>query len=235
MTLLTGLNKIKEQMDQKSSATETSKVKVPWLKVDDGQKVKIWFLQEIDPGSKYYNEKVGPSGVQLEHQNPKDWHRKAACSLEDEGNCYGCEQYELGGEGYKGWRQKPRYFSNVLVQKNPDADPYVAVISQGSGDSAITDYIMEFAGDNGGITWLPWMLKRDGVGTDTSWTITPIINPELKAPDPTQYDLFDLESCVYKVPYEKQEEFYTATNSSSTGSSSQSEPEAKKPSHDETW
>lgn len=229
MGLVTGLQRIKDEMEKNEPQGDFPKIK--WLNVKDGQKVKIWFLQEIDPGSKYYNEKAGLSGVQLEHSNPENWRRKAACSLEDEGQCYGCEQFELGGDNAKKWKAKPRYFSNVLVYETPDSEPYVAVISQGGGDNAITDDLMEFAGNNGGITWLAWMLKREGVKKDTSWTATPIINvdPEAWRPNPLEYDLFDLEAAVYKVPYEKQEAFYNGENQSS-GSNSES-----KPTHDEAW
>lgn len=224
-TVVTGLQAIQDMLNKQNENSGGDRPKANWLKVNDGQTVKIWFLQEADPGAERYNEKAGTLIFVMEHTNPENWRRKAKCTGDEDGQCYGCEQ---NNKGVKGWRAKPRLYVNVLVEESPGAEKYVAVMSQGMGDNAITDALIEFARENKGITQMPFKLKRKGEKKDTKWTLAPVIGDD--GVDPDDYELFDLEeTVVFKVPYEKQENFYAGN------STSESAPKSESASHDQVW
>jgi hypothetical protein len=90
MGVITGLAGIKKKMER---PIMDDAPRARWLKVEDGQSVKIRFINEIDPDSPNYDEKRGLAIVVAEHTNPKDYRRKAVCTLDDEGRCFGCEMH----------------------------------------------------------------------------------------------------------------------------------------------
>jgi hypothetical protein len=75
---LKGLNKVMDAPQHSSG----DGVKARWAKLEDAESVKIRFLQELDPDSPTYNEKNGLGFIAVEHTNPKDYRRKALCSME---------------------------------------------------------------------------------------------------------------------------------------------------------
>jgi len=75
MAIVKGLKNINALVDKpKYEGTGT---KVRWLKLADGQSVKIRFIEELDEDSANYNEARGLALVVSEHTNPKDYKRKA--------------------------------------------------------------------------------------------------------------------------------------------------------------
>jgi hypothetical protein len=92
MGIVKGLKDLNKALDKpQSGGGEGSKAR--WVKLEDGESVKIRFLQELDPDSPSYNEKSGLGFIAVEHTNPKDYRRKALCSMDDQGKCWGCEQH----------------------------------------------------------------------------------------------------------------------------------------------
>ena len=79
MSVIKGLKNINALLDKK---TDENGPKVRWLKLADGQAVKIRFIEELDEDSANYNEKRGLALVVKEHTNPKDYKRKAVDTLE---------------------------------------------------------------------------------------------------------------------------------------------------------
>jgi len=155
MASITGLANIKNLIDRPRSE---SGPKARWLKLEDGQSVKIRFLNEVDADSKNYNTERGLAIVCAEHTNPKDYRRKCVCTMDEEGRCYGCEMNRRDPKA--GWKARLRYYTNVLVDEGTD-EPYVAIWSQGVGPkSPTTTTIVEYAGDTGSITNVIWRLKR---------------------------------------------------------------------------
>ena len=217
---LKGLNKV---MD-KPSYSEGDGVKARWAKLEDAESVKVRFLQELDADSPTYNQKNGLGFIAVEHTNPKDYRRKALCTMEDQGKCYGCEQHR---KDYKaGWKGRSRLYINVLIDDGKE-EPYVAILSQGSSGKTITPTLIEYAGEMGSITNLMWRIKRSGTKTDTSYTIIPLAKDETPF-DTTGLELYDLETtAVRDLPYVDQEAFFAgegghaeeSTDSSSTSSS----------------
>lgn len=204
---LQGLNKV---MD-KPSYSEGDGTKAKWVKLEDGESVKIRFLQELDPDSPNYNEKNGLGFIAVEHTNPGDYKRKALCSMDDQGKCWGCEQHRKDYK--KGWKGKSRMYINVLVDDGKE-DPYVAILSQGSSSKAITPTVIEYAGEMGSITNLVWRIKRSGTGTDTSYTIIPLGKDETPF-DGASFELYKLEEvAVRDLPYVEQEAFFNGEGGS---------------------
>jgi len=192
-----------------------------WLKINDGQSVKIRFLQELDPDSPSYDTTAGAGFIAVEHTNPSDYRRKALCSIDDQGRCYGCEQHRKDMKA--GWKGRSRLYINVLVDDGTE-DPYVAILSQGSGPKSATPEVIQYAGETGSITNVVWRLKRAGMGTETNYSIIPLPTSEAKSGN--EHELYDLEKiAVRDVPYAEQEGFYVGAGSShddvSTSSSSE--------------
>ena len=205
MGLAKGLKEINKAMDKPSYTDGGDGTKAVWLKVADGASVKVRFLQELDPDSPSYNEKNGLGFIANEHVNPGDFRRKALCSMDDQGKCWGCEQHRKDYK--KGWKARARLYINVLVEDGKE-DPYVAILSQGASGKAITPTLIEYAGEMGSISNLNWRIKRNGKGTDTSYTIIPLAKDETKF-DSSGLELYELEKlAVRDMPYVDQEAFY---------------------------
>jgi hypothetical protein len=219
MGIVTGLAAMNKQMEQKSPIGDTQKGR--WLQLKDGQSLKIRFLQEIDPDSKNYLEKAGLAFIAVEHTNPKDYKRKALCTIEDQGRCFACEQHRRDPKA--GWKGKARFYANVLVDDGSE-DPYVAIFSQGAGPKSATPEIINYAGETGSISNLNWKLKRTGTSTDTNYSIIPLPTADVNEINLDKYELFDLsKTAVRDVAYDEQESFYLGiTSDESTHSESAS-------------
>jgi hypothetical protein len=204
MSIVKGLKDLNKALD-KPAYNGGDENKGRWLKIEDGESVKIRFLQELDPDSPNYNDKLGCGFIALEHTNPKDYRRKALCSMEDQGKCYGCENHRK--EPKAGWKARTRLYTNVLVDDGKE-EPFVAILSQGTSGKTITPTLIEYAGEMGSITNLMWRIKRNGAKTDTSYTIIPLAKDETPF-DSSSFELFELEKvAVRQVPYAEQEAFY---------------------------
>lgn len=218
MGIVKGLKDLNKALDKpQSSGGEGSKAR--WVKLEDGESVKIRFLQELDPDSSNYNETSGLGFIAVEHTNPKDYRRKALCSMDDQGKCWGCEQHR---KDYKaGWKGRSRLYINVLVDDGKE-DPYVAILSQGSSGKTITPTLIEYAGEMGSIGNLMWRIKRTGTKTDTSYTAIPLAKDE--APfDASSLELYKLEEvAVRDLPYTEQEAFFNGEGGHSEADSTSS-------------
>ena len=217
MGLVKGLSALTATID-KASTTNSDSPKGRWLKLNDGQSVKIRFMQELDPDSPTYLEKAGLGFIAVEHTNPRDYRRKALCSLDDQGRCFGCEMHRRDPKA--GWKGKSRLYINILVDDGEE-EPYVAIFSQGAGPKSATPEIIQYAGETGSISNVTWRLKRTGEKTDTNYSIIPLPTADSKPIDLEKYELFDLEkAAVRDVPYNEQEAFYMGDSSSQDTNSS---------------
>ena len=202
MTIVKGLKNINALVDKpKYEGTGT---KVRWVKLADGQAAKIRFVNELDQDSANYNEDRGLAVVCSENTNPKDYKRKAACTQESEGRCFGCEMARK--EPKSGWRARLRFYTNVLVDDGTE-DAYVAVWSQGISKQSAFNTIREYALETGSISNLQWKLKRNGQGTETNYTLIPS-TPDAEPFKWDGYEFFNLDKVVREVPYPEQEAFY---------------------------
>ena len=204
MSIVKGLKDLNKALD-KPTYNSNDENKGRWFKIEDGESVKIRFLQELDPDSPNYDQSRGCGFIALEHINPKDYRKKALDTMETEGRDWAQEQHRKDPKA--GWKARTRLYINVLVDDGKE-EPYVAILSQGTSGKTITPTLIEYAGEMGSITNLMWRIKRNGSKTDTSYTIIPLAKDESPF-DFSGLELFDLEkTAVRHVPYAEQEAFY---------------------------
>jgi len=217
MGIVRGLTALNKQLDKPQMSSDGQKGR--WLQLKDGESLKIKFLQELDPDSPNYNDKMGAGFIAVEHTNPKDYRRKGLCSADDQGRCFGCEMHRRDPK--EGWKGRSRLYANVLVMEEKE-EPYVAIFSQGSGPKSATPAVIQYAGETGSITNVTWKLKRTGEKTETNYSIIPL-PANANDPDITKFEMFDLEKvAVRDVPYADQENFYLGISSNSSAESSAS-------------
>jgi hypothetical protein len=208
MGIVRGLSAMNRTLEKPSYDNDGQKGR--WLKLADNQSLKIRFLQELDPDSKNYDPTNGVGFIAVEHTNPSDYRRKALCSIEDQGRCFGCEQHRKDMKA--GWKGRSRLYINVLVDDGTE-DPYVAILSQGSGPKSATPEVIQYAGETGSITDVIWRLKRTGQSTETSYSIIPLPTSDAKVNE--SHELYDLEKiAVRDILYAEQETFYVGSTSS---------------------
>jgi hypothetical protein len=78
--------------------------------------------------------------------------------------------------------------------------------------------IREYALETGSISNLTWKLKRNGQGTETSYTLIPS-SPDKEPFDWSSITPYPLEMALKRVPYAEQESFYLGYDSPSITSS----------------
>jgi hypothetical protein len=215
MSVIKGLKDIGALMDKPKY--ENNGQKVRWVKLADGQSAKVRFVEELDTESANYNEGRGLSVVIAEHTNPKDYKRKAVCTIDSEGRCYGCEMGRK--EPKSGWRSRLRWYGNVIIDDGTEA-PYVAVWSQGISKQSAFGNLREYAIETGSISNLEWKIKRNGQGTETNYTLLPT-KPDTEPFNFEGTEPFNLEKVVREVAYAEQENFYFGFDAPSLTSSNQ--------------
>lgn len=193
---------------------DSDRPKVRWLKLEDGQSVKIRFANELDEDSPNFDGTRSVAIVVKEHTNPKDYKRKAVDTMDTEGRDWAEEMHRQDPKA--GWQARFRFYVNVLVDDGMEA-PYMAVWSQGVGKQSAFNSIKEYALDTGSISNRTWRLKRVGTGVNTSYVLLP------GDPDTEPFnwsnapETFDLEkSAVRHVPYAEQERFYLGFDTPTT-------------------
>jgi hypothetical protein len=212
MSVVKGLANINALVDKPKY--DSDKPRVRWLKLADGQAVKVRFIEELDEDSPNYNASRGLSLVVKEHTNPKDYRRKAVDTMESEGRDWAEEMHRKDPKA--GWRGRLRFYCNVLVDDGIE-DPYVAIWSMGVSKQSAFNTIREYAVETGSISNVQWKLKRSGSGTDTSYTLIP------SAPDSEPYDWskvepYNIDLALNNVPYAEQEAYYLGFDTPSASS-----------------
>lgn len=212
MSVVKGLANINALIDKPKY--DSDKPRVRWLKLTDGQAVKIRFIEELDEDSPNYSADRGLSVVVKEHTNPKDYRRKAVDTMESEGRDWAEEMHRKDPKA--GWRGRLRFYCNVLVDDGIE-EPYAAIWSMGVSKQSAFNTIREYALETGSISNLTWKLKRSGSGTETVYTLIP------SAPDSEPYDWgtiepFDIDLALNHVPYAEQEAYYLGFDTPSASS-----------------
>ena len=214
MTVIRGLKNINALVDKPKY--DSDKPRVRWLKLSDGQAVKLRFIEELDEDSPNYNGDRGLSLVVKEHVNPKDFRRRAVDTMDSEGRDWAEEMHRKDPKA--GWKGRLRFYCNVLVDDGIE-DPYVAIWAMGVSKMSVFNTIREYALETGSVSNLNWKLKRNGQGTETNYTLIP------SAPDTEPFDWagvepYPLEMALNNIPYAEQEAFYMGYDSPSSAGSS---------------
>ena len=214
MGIMKGL-KAMESLDRPSASGDGTKTR--WLKLEDGQKAKVRFINELDEDSPNFDKDRDLAIVVSEHTNPKDYKRKAVCSMDSEGRCFGCEMARKQTEAERktgSWRARYRFYTNLLVDDGLE-DPYVAVWSQGVGKQSSFNTLKEYAIETGSISNRTWGMKRQGSGTDTTYILLPG-DPDTEKYDWSGIEPYNLEKVVREVVYAEQESFYLGFDSNAS-------------------
>mgnify|MGYP003652121697 FL=1 len=212
MSVVKGLANINALVDKPKY--DSDKPRVRWLKLADGQAVKIRFIEELDEDSPSYSEGRGLSVVVKEHTNPKDYRRKAVDTMESEGRDWAEEMHRKDPKA--GWRGRLRFYCNVLVDDGIE-EPFAAIWSMGVSKQSAFNTIREYAIETGSISNVQWKLKRSGSGTETSYTLIP------SAPDSEPFDWgtiepFNIDLALNSIPYAEQEAYYLGFDTPSVSS-----------------
>ena len=212
MSVIKGLKNINALLDKPKYDENSPKVR--WLKLADGQAAKVRFIEELDEDSANYNVDRGLALVVKEHTNPKDYKRKAVDTMEAEGRDWAEEMHRKDVKA--GWRARLRFYCNVLIDDGIET-PYVAIWSMGVSKQSAFNTIREYALETGSISNVVWKVKRNGQGTETSYTTIP------GAPDTEPFNWGDikpyaLELALKKIPYAEQEAFYLGFDGPTTSS-----------------
>ena len=194
MSVVTGLDAIRNKAKNRSSGRSN---KDTFLKLEDGDVKKIWFLQELDEASPDYNEEAGLGGLVVEYRDPDNFRKRCVDTSDTEGASWPAEQ---------GWKPRLSLYINVYVED----EGKVKILNQGFGSKTVVDWLVEYAGDAGSITNVPFKIRRKGSGQyDTEYTLTPAGVPgEPKVDEIGAENVIDLDDVLNHVPYAEQEEFF---------------------------
>jgi hypothetical protein len=214
MSVVKGLANINALLDKPKY--DSDKPRVKWLKLADGQSVKIRFLEELDEESSNFSSERGLALVVKEHVNPKDYRRRAVDTLDSEGRDWAEEMHRKDPKA--GWRGRLRFYCNVLVDDGIE-DPYVAIWAMGVSKMSVFNTIREYAIETGSISNLVWKLKRTGQGTETSYTLIPSV-PDTEPFNWNTVEPFPIEMALNNIPYAEQEAFYLGFDQPSATSAS---------------
>lgn len=204
MSVIKGLKNINALLDKPKYENEGPRVR--WLKVADGQSLKIRFIEELDEDSANYSADRGLALVVKEHTNPKDYKRRAIDTMDSEGRDWAEEMYRKDPKANSGWKGRLRFYCNVLVDDGVE-DPYVAIWSMSVSKMSPFNTVREYAIETGSISNLTWKLKRSGQSTETTYTLIPSV-PDTEPFDWSGVEPQPLESALKKIPYAEQEAFY---------------------------
>jgi hypothetical protein len=227
MAELSGLAAIrayKKQMKEEAEAREARQsgdLKKPqYLKLEDGQSVKVMFLQEMDTDSKNYDPKRGIGMGAIEHAGlDGNFKFRGLCTIED-GKCWPCEKRMKAKKGDPDakYTQRKNYYINALVDFGDGSEPETWVLSRGLNSSFIAD-LMDEVDETETIMGKTFKVARRGSGTDTTWSLRELRNDTtFESVDVDAAHVFDIEKEVLKsIPYETdyigkmfgQSEFYT--------------------------
>jgi hypothetical protein len=175
-----------------------------FLRLKDGDKVTLRFLQELDLDAKNYSTKNDVAVFTKEWQNPSNFQQVILDTMEEEGACVGKEMSNAEGGWEAGWRPKNRIYINALVDNGTD-EPYVAILQFNDSPKAVqANALIDQHNTNGSITDREWVYSRTGAGQfDTVYKLVPKDkNPKL--PPVEDYELLDIEAVLPRVPYAQQ-------------------------------
>jgi hypothetical protein len=193
-SVLTGLDAMKKRIEEQENKFQDFGPRVKYISLDDGKSLRFRPLQEIDESSPNYDKDRGLAQMNVEHSHPQMWLNKGLCSMDEQGQCYGCEQ---------DWSQKLRFYLNVEVQAGDES--FVAVMSQGNGPKSVTPTLLDYAEETGSLTDKVFKLIRKGEKRNTAWGAILLKETKDDLPD---LELFDLSLIVKQIPYDQQEAHY---------------------------
>lgn len=217
---LQGIAAIKKAVNNTNKGNQEFSGESPFLTLKDGESRKIRFIQEVDEQFSSYDARRGILLVINEHSNPSDFRKKAVCTFDADDSrarCFGCERYNRDDEVLKKWRPRMRLYANVIVRGDTGGDK-VKILSQGFGDKAVGETIIDMAVEYDGICNQDFKLSRQGSSmNDTKYSLLPLAARPLSKED-LAFEVIDLTKIIKFIDYKDQAEFYGGTESLSEAS-----------------
>jgi hypothetical protein len=196
MAVLKDLASIKKAIESRPTGGDRVDDRELTRNIKAGKDRTIRFVQELDPDSKYYDERFGTATVAPEYEHPKLYWLKLVDTFEDEGKSWPSEQ---------GWASKLNLYINVVDVDTGDVFYLARSVLGGLGQQ-----IVENAGDRGSLTDSVWKIKKKGEGMQTRYNLS-LVNIVDLDEDPIDVDPDDLidfeEQVLNQVPYAEQEAF----------------------------
>lgn len=183
---------------------------VEWFSLAKKNPVRIRFLQEISADATNYDSNKGTFVFLNEHTSPYNFIRRAECSYDSDGRCFGCEMVKVepviiqddGTKKFGAWQAKSNMYTYIQTE---DGD--IKVLSRPAPGSFF-DLIYAFhTGDGeGSITQQEFEISK-GPKRNDSWNLTPKLKTSFELVDAAE--LADLTTAVSrKIAYEEQRNFY---------------------------
>lgn len=197
MAVLTDLASIKKAIESRpQGGGERVDDRELTRNIKSGKERTIRFVQELDPGSKHYDERYGTGLVVSEYEHPELYWLKLVDTFDDEGKSWPAEQ---------GWQSKLNLYINVVDVDSGDVFYLNRSVLGGLGQD-----IVENAGDRGSLTDSKWKIKKKGEGMQTRYNLSliDIVDLDDEPLDVDPDDLIDFrEQVLNEVPYAEQEAF----------------------------
>ncbi|UMO76271.1 ssDNA binding protein [Streptomyces phage Tomas] len=210
---------IAEKREEQKAAGDAPRPQ--YLRLQDGQSVKLRFLQEMDTEARNYDPNRGVGVGEIEHQGiGNNFKYRATCTMDSEGKCWACEKVRSAAKDSeeKKYGQRKNYYINVLVDLGDGNEPQVWILSRGLNSSFVAQ-LMDETDEEGTITEVTYKVTRNGKGTDSTYLLRAL--PKDTTFDSIDFDkieTFDIKKQVLrKIPYDtdydnkvfSQEQFYT--------------------------
>lgn len=172
MGIVRGAQAIKDAAEPR-----TPSVEFKWFKLEDGESVKVRFLQEIDYDAPGYSEKndVGFMATIINPPGPEGWKHRFVLDEENEGLLL----------RIKDWPKKQRFYINMLVERDGEWVQEVWDTSK-----ANVRQLLEWSAELGGLTKNDFKITRSGKGTSTNYIIMGKAEAEF---DPEEYEMVNVE------------------------------------------
>lgn len=206
------LKDIEKSIPQSGSSGSGKK----FFNLQSGDTYKIRFLQELTEDSTGYSEKNGTAIIVPVVTSPINWKWRCAstASLSDHDyRCWATEQVNRDSR----WRPKPHLLINVAVDM--DGVWESRVLDTTFNQRHVGLMIMEYAKEFGTITNQTFKYSRTGTGAqDTNYSLIPL---GVSDPNPSisELPLHSLDGIYMTLAYEKQKQYLTTGELSSSNSS----------------
>lgn len=195
---------------RKEREERTSRPDFNWftLKGKKDNTVRLRFLQELDSDCRNYDATRGSVLFETEHVSPRDFRRRASCTYETEGRCFGCEMdleepmiEEDEKERWHPWGRKTNMYALVYTE-----DGKVEVLSRPADGKFFDSLYDECTVENdNSITDVTFKISK-GNSKNSPWELK-TTKAELDVPEVVE--LVDLEQAVVRhIPYAEQKNFY---------------------------
>lgn len=244
-----GFNGLK-QFKEREAARATSNESV-YFKLEQGQKVRLRPLVELDDEGTNFDPKKGTANFVTEYANPVKFWLSSVYDPEVDENHVGRDMVRKYGwykqdnpdaeknqhnDKTKNWNPKNRFYLPVVVDRLDGSDLTVEVLQLTYGPRSYSQAFVDFHEAKGSITDRWWDFSRNGKPGQKQQVHE--VDYKLIPDDPSDFDDSEFEipdvtdaPYVNHVPYESQAEFYQLAqtypaNTAVTAAVSEESPEA---------